>query len=487
MKIKVEKDITRIGDLDLIVFIQNCKKLPTLVMPEALQKEFRQFADDVAAKRAKKPRILLISEAGKRFRAYLTSLEFVTGFSEGERLKIIASTAFDEASNQGEKRVGFVLPEGEKSLEWAACLAEGIALGSYSFDRYKSEKNPPANPGIVFFTSDPGVREVAERASELAESVNAARDLINIPGSDLPPEELAKYARKVAKEAKLSIDVLNESQLKKQGYNGLLTVGTGSKNPPRMIVLRYSGPRAPKSRKLCLVGKGITFDTGGLNIKTGSSMWTMKSDMSGAAAVLHTIEAIARRRLPVNVTSIIVAAENAVSSRSTLPGDVFVSRSGKTVQVENTDAEGRLALTDGLYRAGEEKATHVIDVATLTGACVRALGTSISGIMGNDPAFIRQIIEAGSASGEDVWELPLYEEYREMLKGSIADLNNMGTTPNGGTMTGGLFLSEFVPKDLKWAHVDIAGTAFYEKKWKYFRPGAAGVMVRTLTRLAEGF
>lgn len=496
MKFRFETNLSEICKIDLLVVIQNGKDLATYELPKAIRGEFERFSADVVAKRCKKPRTLLISNDKERFRVYFSSLDFATGYPENERLKIIAAAACDDAANQGDARLAFVLPQDDQAAAVASCLAEGVALGTYSFQQYKSGKNPSTVSEVIFFTSNAArsnVKRAAEEAFALAESVNAARDLINLPGSDLPPEALAKHARKVAKRSGLSIRVLDRNELKKQGYNGLLTVGAGSKNPPCMIILRYSPPRAPKSKRICLLGKGLTFDTGGLNIKTGtlSEMWTMKSDMSGAAAVLHAIEAIARRKLPINVTSIIVAAENAVGSRATLPGDIFVSRSGKTVQVENTDAEGRLALTDGLYRAGEEKATHIIDVATLTGACLRALGTSISGIMGNDSQLVRQVIDAGTASGEDIWELPLYEEYRSMLKGScIADINNMSWSSYGGAIAAGLFLSEFVPEGLKWAHLDIAGTAFYENtvnknKWKYFEPGGTGVMVRTLTRLAE--
>jgi len=301
------------------------------------------------------------------------------------------------------------------------------------------------------------------------------------------PEDFARYARKVARGSKLVCEVLDEKQLKKAGYAGLLHVGRGSAHAPRMVILRHFPAKAPKGKRLCLIGKGITFDTGGLNIKTGAGfgMWTMKSDMGGAGAVLHAMESIACRQVPLEVVAIMGLAENVVDAHSVLPGDIFKARNGKTVQIENTDAEGRLTLTDALYRAGEEKATHIVDIATLTGACVRALGTSLSGLFCNNQDLAQKLMDAGSASGEELWQLPMVEEYREMLKAPAADLNNIGSSPNGGAITAALFLSEFVPEGAAWAHIDVAGPSFNEKKWRYLEPGASGVMVRTLVRLAE--
>jgi len=497
MKVTIQSGFEKFSSQGTLVLIHGVGSLPAKALPEPIRAEFRRFCADAEAGRAKRPRSLLIARGKIRRRVYMTSLSFHQGHAEIERPKIAAAEAYQDARDQGDTRLGFCLPGDQDPAQAAAQLVEGMELGAYRFSRYRSDNGKKGtDPAVSFFVGSSAKKTVQEavlRAQELARSVNAARDLINLPGSDLSPEDLARHARRVAKASGLSCEILEEKRLKKEGYNALLAVGAGSRRPPCMIILRYRPSETPTPKHLCLVGKGVTFDTGGLSVKTGivatlysaPDMWTMKSDMAGAAAVLHAIEAIARRRLPLDVTAVLVAAENALGPRSVLPGDIFVSRCGKTVQVTNTDAEGRLVLTDALYRAGEENATHVVDVATLTGGCVSALGMSITGLMGNDAALIGKIIEAGAASGEDIWQLPLYEGYREFLKTPAADLNNIASYPYAKAIMAAIFLGEFVPKGVAWAHLDIAGTAFHEKKWKYFEPGGAGVMVRTLTRLAE--
>jgi leucyl aminopeptidase len=280
----------------------------------------------------------------------------------------------------------------------------------------------------------------------------------------------------------LRCSVLDERALRARGYNGLLTVGRASPTPPRLIVLRYQ-PRAASAAHLALCGKGVTFDTGGICLKAARDMWEMKGDMTGAAAVLATMNAVGQLRPPLRVTGIIAAAHNAIGPNATLPGDIFVARNGKTVAVENTDAEGRLILTDALHRAGEEKATHVIDIATLTGACQHALGHALSGLFTEDNDLRDRILCAGERVGEGYWPLPLLDEYRDLIKSPVADVNNVSSSPNGGAITAALFLREFVPPGVRWAHLDIAGSAIADKEWRYIKPGATGTTVRTLVHL----
>src|SRR5262249_15637029 len=258
----------------------------------------------------------------------------------------------------------------------------------------------------------------------------------------------------------------------------------GSSHPPRLIRLAYR-PKKAKGH-LAFVGKGITFDTGGISIKPADKMYEMKGDMSGGAAVLFAMKAMRKLKADVDVTGIVLTAEHFPDATAQRPGDIFYAKNGKSIMVDNTDAEGRLILTDGLHLAGEEGATHILDIATLTGACVRALGLSIAGIMGNDRKLIQAVIQSGENQGEAFWELPLPEEYKELLKTPYADINNIGG-PVAGALTAGLFLQEFVPSGAAWAHLDIAGPFIREKDWKYYEAGATAFGLKTLVDLAERF
>jgi leucyl aminopeptidase len=253
-----------------------------------------------------------------------------------------------------------------------------------------------------------------------------------------------------------------------------------------MVILRHV-PRKPSKETIALVGKGITFDTGGISLKPGEKMWEMKGDMAGAAAVLYAMRALGRLAPDVKVVGILCCAENFPDANAQRPGDIFVAKNGKSVMVDNTDAEGRLVLTDGLHRAGEEGATHVVDIATLTGACLRALGPSVAGVLGTDRELIQRIIRSGENHGESFWELPLVEEYRDALKTPYADLNNIAPGGLAGAITASLFLREFVPAGVAWAHLDIAGPMFKDKDWKYYEAGALGFGLKTLVDLCERF
>ena len=271
--------------------------------------------------------------------------------------------------------------------------------------------------------------------------------------------------------------------LAREGFNGLLTVGAGSRFEPCMVKLSYNPGDASKDRHLALVGKGITFDTGGISLKPAKGMKEMQSDMAGAATALAAICTAAELKVPLKMSAYLCLAENRIGSGAVLPGDIFKAKNGKTVMVDNTDAEGRLVLSDGICAAVENGATHVVDVATLTGAMVRALGNTITGFFANDDAFAKAIMEAGRASCEKFWPMPLDEEYADELKDNFADLSNVGKS--AGAILAALFLREFVPEHVKWSHWDIAGTAYTTRPWKYTAYGATGTGVQTLAELAR--
>lgn len=428
---------------------------------------------------------------GRRQRFWMFAPERIEYMKAAEQVKIAASRAAAYACSQNLKRVAFLLNTRD-GARLAGAVAEGLWLGGYRFEKYQTSDKPKRRPlrvQLVVARSDlDSARQAVERARIVTQAVNHARDLANEPGSVVYPEVLAREARRLAAAHGFRCTVLGERSLRAQGYNGLLAVGRASPRRPRLIVLSYRPRRrAPKSH-LALVGKGITFDTGGVCLKPGKDMWHMKTDMSGAAAVLATMGALGTLRPAARVTGIIAAAHNAIGPDATHPGDVFVAKNGKSIMVDNTDAEGRLVLTDALHRAGEEGATHAIDIATLTGSCQRALGHALSGLFCEDAALRERIRDAGERVGDGFWPLPLWDEYRGLIKSPVADVNNIASSPNAGAITAALFLREFVPAGVCWAHLDIAGSALLEKEWKYFRPGATGVPVRTMIQLCtEGW
>jgi leucyl aminopeptidase len=407
-------------------------------------------------------------------------------FNTWENVKIAVARSVRVARDHGLGEIAVALNTND-AAPFIGKAVEGALLGAYSFDRYRSEKSTlgKINVDIIGLSAhDERNRRDLARYTTVSNAVNDARDLINEPGAVVYPEVMASAARKIAKEVDLDVKVWDERKLARDGYNGLINVGRGSARPPRLIRLTYRAKKA--RRRLALVGKGITFDTGGISIKPADKMWEMKGDMSGGAAVLMAMKAIGKLRPSVDVIGIVPTAENTPDANAQLPGDVFIAKNGKSVMVDNTDAEGRLILTDGLFQAGEEGATHIVDIATLTGACVRALGPSIAGAMGNSRDLIQAVIRSGRNHGEEFWELPLHAEYKEMIKAPCADVNNTGG-PLAGAITAGLFLQEFVPEGAAWAHLDIAGPFIREKDWKYYEAGAIGFGVKTLVDLAQRF
>jgi leucyl aminopeptidase len=407
-----------------------------------------------------------------------------------ENVKTFTARALRLARDYRMPKVGLVL-NAKDAAPFVGKAVEGAVLGAYVFDKYRQEKDEFfAKDASLTILAHPDHRADAEarraRYQWVSENVNRARDLINEPGSVVTPESIAAEAGEVAREVGLEVEVLDPAALKAKGYNGILRVGAGSAHPGRLVVLRHVPKKASKET-VALVGKGITFDSGGISLKPGDKMWEMKGDMAGAAAVLCAMRAIGKIRPDVRVLGILCCAENLPDANAQRPGDIFTAKNGKSVMVDNTDAEGRLVLIDGLARAGEEGATHVVDIATLTGAVVRALGPSVAGVMGTDRELVRRVLRSGENHGEPFWELPLVEEYRESLKTPYADLNNIAAGGLAGAITAGLFLREFVPAGAAWAHLDIAGPMFKDKEWKYFDAGAIGFGVKTLVDLCERF
>ena len=412
------------------------------------------------------------------------------GWNLWENVKTFTARALRLARDYRLPRVGLVLNTKE-AAPLVGKAVEGAVLGIYVFDKYKQEKDEfLAKEASLTVLAHPDHQADAEarkaRYAWVSENVNRARSLINEPGNVVTPESIAAEAGEIAREVELEVEVLDPAALRAKGYTGILRVGAGSANPGRMVILRHV-PKKPSKETLALVGKGITFDSGGISLKPGDKMWEMKGDMAGAAAVLFAMRALGKLRPDVRVVGILCCAENLPDANAQRPGDIFTTKNGKSVVVDNTDAEGRLVLIDGLTRSSEEGATHVVDVATLTGAVVRALGPSVAGVMGTDRELVRRVLRSGENQGEVFWELPLVEEYREALKTPFADINNIAAGGLAGAITAGLFLREFVPPGAAWAHLDIAGPIFRDKEWKYFEAGAIGFGVKTLVDLCERF
>ncbi len=363
-------------------------------------------------------------------------------------------------------------------------VAEGALLGSYGY--VKAGATPAAEPigslVVVSAAKDAGAH-VAEAAT-VAGAVARARDWVNTPANLLYPETFAEEARSVAKAAKLDVEVLDEKALARGGYGGILAVGGGSARPPRLVRISYH-PRGAKTH-LALVGKGITFDTGGLNLKPSDGMITMKTDMAGAAAVIAAIAAIAELKLKVRVTAYAAMAENMPSGSAYRPSDVLTMYGGTTVENANSDAEGRLVMADALVRAGEDDPDLTVDIATLTGACMVALGERVAGLMASDDETADTLLDAAEASGEAFWQLPIPEHVHENLTSDVADLASSGTKRYGGALTAAAFLQAFVPEGEPWAHLDIAGPAWNSGgAYDYVAKGGTGSGVRTLIALAR--
>jgi len=378
---------------------------------------------------------------------------------------------------------------GDSPEESTHAFVEGLILGAYRFDRYKekpiddSSQQKPRLKKVVLLTNGNGraLRAAVKRGRVYADAANWARDLVNMPAIDATPEYLADQARQMASDNGLRCKIWTKADLKRGGFGGILGVGAGSINDPRLIELTYQG--GGTSAPIAISGKGITFDSGGLSIKDAANMEWMKADMGGAAAALAAMRAVAQLKPKINVIAAIPSSENMPGGSAIRPGDILRHRGGKTSEVLNTDAEGRLVLADALAYLTEKKPRVIIESATLTGAAMVALGQEIWAVMGSDGPLIQDLLEAGREEGEPGWELPLWKDYRRHIESTVADVKNIGNRW-GGAITAALFLREFVG-DMPWAHLDVAGTAFAEQATEYWPKGATGSPARTLIRYIE--
>lgn len=407
-----------------------------------------------------------------------------------DRARMVSGTAARRAEKSGCKRLASIIHGagigGQKPADAAQALVEGTLLGTCGFTEYRSktEETPAIEEFLIVEKDEKKAKDAldgARRGRILAEATNYARDLVITPANKLTPAILAEKAREAARNFDLDYQVLGPGEMEELGMGALLGVARGSVEEPRLIVLSYKSGR--EGEKLALVGKGLTFDAGGISLKPADGMHEMKVDMAGGAAVIGAIRAIAELKPSIDVIAVIPAAENLPDGKAQKPGDVVKAMNGKTIEVQNTDAEGRLILADAVAYAREKLgATRIVDIATLTGAAVIALGHVASGLISNNQELADAVLDAARKAGEKVWQLPAYDEYKEQYKSDIADLKNIGGRP-AGTITGGLIIGEFAG-DTPWVHLDIAGTAFLADEKPYLGKGATGVGVRTLVNLA---
>ena len=394
----------------------------------------------------------------------------VVGFGKKDelckcKLRKLTGKALKKAMQMEAKTVAFEYTGID--FDWAEQFTYGIGIADYTFDKYKTKKDKHVD--TVYVNTD---ENAVRRAEKITNAMKVTRDLANEPAQYATPSKLAEIAQNLGLDTK----VYDKEECERMGMGAYLAVAKGSAQPPKFIHIKYSAPNPKK--KIAIIGKGICFDSGGLDIKPASSMLTMKDDMSGAACVIGVMSAVKEFAPDVEVHGIIAACENMPGCSAYKPGDILTAKNGKTIEVDNTDAEGRLTLADALCYADELGVDEIIDLATLTGACMVALGNQAAGIVGNDDDLVKSVIATAKSCGERYWELPMYEEYKESLKSDVADMQNTGSRW-GGASTAGLFLKEFVSKT-KWAHIDIAGVAYFDKAQGEFIKGSTGAGVRAM-------
>ncbi len=403
---------------------------------------------------------------------------------DGERVRVAAASALGRARELGARRLCWELPH-DVGPQIAAAIVEGTLLCAYRFDRFKAQ--PPeerADVDALLVCAHDDLSSVVEDAAIVARAVNAARDLQNAPPNEMAPRHLADAARKLAELDGVTTEVEGRHGLRQRGMGAFAAVAQGADEEPALITLRYDGPDA-RGPVLGLVGKAVTFDTGGISIKPANKMFEMKFDMSGGAAVLGAVEAIARLRLPVRVVAVVGATENMPSGHAMRPGDVVRAANGVTIEIINTDAEGRLVLADCLAHAVAEGAERLVDIATLTGAIITALGNTHAGVIGDDDDWVAQVTDAATTTGELVWRLPLHPDYAKALDSETADLMNVNETRKAGSCVAAQFLQRFTG-DVPWAHLDIAGMAWGVGATRTYTPkGGSGFGVRLMVQLAR--
>jgi len=421
---------------------------------------------------------LLLVGAGKREK-----------FNNSE-LRRLAGAALRSLKSKGVKQIAFLVRENDATTEAAEAVTEGLLLADFEGDKYKTgkkDKGPVEWTVLLGWDASAGVDKAIERGRIIAESQNFTRELANEPSNTMTPTVLADRAAAMAREEGLACEILNENRIKELKMGALLSVAQGSVEPPRLIAITYTPSNAaPGGPVLGLVGKAVTFDTGGISIKPAADMDKMKFDMCGGAAMIGVMRALARLKPAVKVIAVVPSTENMPGGRAQKPGDVQIAMSGKSIEVLNTDAEGRLILADGVTYARKLGCTHLVDAATLTGAIVVALAGINTGVFGTNQAFTDKLLASAKNAGEKMWPMPMDDEYREMVKGTIADIQNISNSKGGGAITGAMFIREFVD-EVPWVHLDIAGTAWYDDAKPWMPKGATGVAVRTLIDLAMNF
>ncbi len=435
--------------------------------------------------RGREGQMATIPVAGRGRRVFCLVGLGAAGSLDTDAWRRAAARGRSAAETAGARRVMILADARATDEAHLVALAEGFHLAGYRFTKYKSDgETPPVIERLSIVAPDPPAEQELRaawlRLDAVVEAVALVRDLVNEPAAVKTPTylgDLAKaFAKKLGTRSGLTVDVWNLARIKKEKLAGLLAVARGSREEPRLIRLHYKGAGA--RRHVALVGKGVTFDSGGLSLKPAKSMETMKIDMAGGATVLATMQLLAKLQLPIEVSAFVPATENLPSSTAQKPGDVITYRNGKTVEVLNTDAEGRLILADALILAADRKPDSIIDLATLTGACMVALGHQVAGLFGNDRPLVERVAAAGRAAGEPLWELPLVADYRDDIRSPVADIKNIGGG-YAGSITAALFLEHFVA-ECPWVHLDIAGPAFTEKALPYYPRGGTGFGVRTL-------
>ena len=402
-----------------------------------------------------------------------------------------ASIATRTLKDRKVQRLAIALPSSHAGAEFASAAAEGVILAAFEPDQLKTTNKEDAKPITGFTLVAPegadGLQNALDAGRTIADAQNFARELANMPANLLTPLVLADHARRMCAETGLDCEVLEQDRMRELGMGALLGVAQGSAEPPALIVMKYTPAGAAAGGvNLGLVGKGVTFDTGGISIKPSEGMEKMKYDMCGAAAVIGAMRAIAQLKPPIPVTGIVPTVENMPGSRAQRPGDIVTSLSGKTIEVLNTDAEGRLILVDAITYAERLGCTHLIDAATLTGAIVVALGNIRTGVFGNDDDFLKMVLASADRQGEKMWAMPLDDEYREQLKTPFADIQNIGGRA-GGAITAARFIEDFVSEGKPWVHLDIAGTAWLDDKKPWMPKGPTGVAVRTFVDVATNW
>jgi leucyl aminopeptidase len=407
-------------------------------------------------------------------------------------LRKIAGAALRYLKSRSVKHFAFLVREGDAAEETAQVIAEGALAADFESDKYKTDKKNDKNIDSVSIV---GYSDAERAAGEkglskgriIAESQNFTRDLVNEPSNKLTPRILAEKAETMAKSAGLSVEILDEKKIAGLKMGALLSVAQGSVEPPRVIVITYNPPSAkPGAPVIGLVGKAVTFDTGGISIKPADGMEKMKYDMAGGATMIGVMRALAVLKPNVKVICVVPSTENMPGGRAQKPGDIQTAMSGKTIEVLNTDAEGRLILADGVHYAKQLGATHLIDAATLTGAIVVALAGINVGVFGSDQPFTDKFLASAKAAGEKMWQMPIDDDYREFIKGTVADIQNISSGKGGGAITGAMFIKEFTG-DTPWIHLDIAGTAWNDDAKPYLAKGPTGVALRTLVHLVMSY